>query len=249
MRPSLRLVLLGVAAFLVALVIVLPASWMGRALPPTATCANWSGSVWRGQCTGLSWSPGAAKQPVKLDSMRWQLHPLSLLRLQLGADVELSGAGVQARATLLAGRNHLRVSALSGAGALDHQLLGALPAGWTAKLDARDVEFELLGRDVQRIAGTLTARELTAEHGTRLGDYELQFAPQQHAPFTGTLRDVGGPVELKAQLTIKADRSWMLDGAATLRPGSPPQLGRMLDQMNSADLQGRHRILLEGVVD
>lgn len=170
--------------------------------------------------------------------------------MQLNADVDLSGAGAQARATVLTGRDGLlRITALSATGVLDHQLLGALPAGWTATLDARNVAFELQGRIIQQIAGTLTAREVTDERGTRLGDYELQFAPQQHAPFNGTLRDVGGPIELKAQLSIKADRSWMLDGAATLRPGGAPQLGRMLDQLNSADLQGRHRILLEGVVD
>ena len=157
---------------------------------------------------------------------------------------------MQARATVLAGRDDLlRISALSATGALNHQLLGALPAGWTATVDARNVAFELQGRNIQQIAGILTAREVTDEHGTRLGDYELQFAPQQHPPYSGTLRDVGGPVELKARLSIKADRSWMLDGAATLRPGGPPQLGRMLDQLNTADLQGRHRILLEGVVD
>lgn len=249
MRRPLRVILLGAVAFVIALIVVLPASWLRRALPPGAQCANWNGSLWRGQCNGFTWT-AAGKPPVRLDSLRWRVHPLALLRAQLEMETELNGAGIQAHGNVLLGRNQLlRVDALSASGQINHSLLGALPAGWNARLEAREVAFELQGRMLRQLAGTLAARELTDEHGTRLGDYQLQFAPQSHAPFNGTLRDAGGPIELKAALTIKADRAWTLDGTASPRPGSPPQLARMLDQFNTADLSGRRRILLEGVVD
>jgi hypothetical protein len=248
-RRSLRVVLLGAVAFVIALIIVFPASWLRRALPAGTQCASWNGSLWRGQCTGLAWSaPGAP--PVQLDSLSWRVHPLALLRARLALDAELNGAGWRASGKVLLGRgNLLHVEDLSATGLLDRNLLGALPAGWKARFEARAIALELRDRTLQQIGGTLTARELTDAQGTRLGDYQLQFAPQASAPFTGNLRDLGGPIALAAQLTIKADRAWMLDGTASLRPGSPPQLARLLDQFNTADLSGRRRILLEGVVD
>jgi len=242
-------VLLGVVAFVIALLIVFPASWLRRALPAGAQCANWNGSLWRGQCNSLTLTI-AGKPPVRIDALSWRLHPLALLRARLQMDARVSGAGAQARGKVMLGRgNLLRVDELSASGPIDHNLLGALPAGWHARMEARAVTLELQGRTLRQLAGTLTARELTDEHGMRLGDYQLQFAPQPAAPFTGTLRDLGGPIDLAAKLTIQTNRAWTLDGAATLRPGSPPQLARMLDQLNTADLSGRRRILLEGVVN
>ena len=46
--------LLGLAAFALALIVVLPARWMGGVLPEGVQCDQWSGSVWRGQCSGLT---------------------------------------------------------------------------------------------------------------------------------------------------------------------------------------------------
>jgi hypothetical protein len=241
--------LLGGVAFVIALLVVLPASWLRRALPAGAQCANWNGSLWRGQCNGFTWA-AAGTPPVHLDSLSWRVHALALLRAHLEMEAQLNGAGIQARGNVLLGRNDLlRIDALSASGQINHNLLGALPSGWNATLEARDLAFELQGRVLRELGGTLTARELTDERGTHLGDYQLQFAPQPSAPFHGTLRDLGGPIELKAALLIKADRAWTLDGTASVRPGAPPQLARMLDQFNTADLSGRRRILLEGVVD
>jgi hypothetical protein len=247
-RRSLRVVLLGVVAFVIALLIVFPASWLRRALPAGAQCGSWNGSLWRGQCNGLTWTV-AGKPPVRIDSLSWRVQPLALLRARLQADTQLNAAGLQARGRITTGRGDLRIDALSAAGLIDHNLLGALPAGWKARLETRDVVVELQGRTLHQLAGTLTARDITDEHGMSLGDYQLQFAPQPGAPFNGTLHDLGGPIHLTARLTIQADRAWILNGEATLRPGSPPQLARMLDQLNTADLSGRRRILLEGVVN
>lgn len=249
MRRSLRVILLGAVAFIIALIVVFPASWLRGALPAGTQCASWSGSLWRGQCAGLTWS-GAGKAPLQLDSLSWRVHPLALLRARLSLDAELRGAGIEASGKALLGTgNLLHVENLSATGVLDRKLLGTLPSGWKARLEARAISIDLQGRTLRQLAGTLTARELTDAQGTRLGDYQLQFTPQASAPFTGNLRDLGGSIALAAQLIINADRSWKLDGTASLRPGSPPQLARLLDQFNTADLSGRRRILLEGVVD
>lgn len=247
MRLSLRVLLLGLLTFVIALLIVFPANWLRGLLPAGVQCANWTGSLWRGQCNSLTWTV-AGQPPLRIDSLTWQVHPLALLRARLQTDAEISGAGVRARGKVLLGRgNLLRIEALSASGQVDRQLLGALPAGWRANFEAHDVVLESRGRTLQQVGGTLTARDLTDERGTRLGDFQLQFAPQASAPFTGTLHDLGGPIELVAKLVVKADRAWALDGVAALRPGAPPQLARMLDQFNAADISGRRRILLEGV--
>ncbi len=73
------MVLLGVAAFLVAMLVVLPARWVGGMLPPAAQCMEWRGTIWRGHCARLTIQvPG--QQPITLESASWRLHPLRLLR-------------------------------------------------------------------------------------------------------------------------------------------------------------------------
>ena len=47
-------VIAGLAVFLVVLVLYLPASWFASALPPQVHCGELGGSVWHGECLGLT---------------------------------------------------------------------------------------------------------------------------------------------------------------------------------------------------
>lgn len=240
--------MLGVVAFAITLVALCPAKWAASFLPAGTSCTAWSGSIWSGQCDGLRVNAlGAA--PLA-DTLRWKLHPLALLRARASADVEVQHAAVQASGRLTAGRGgSLQVESLNASGLLDKRLLGALPSGWSSRFEVRDAAFDYSGGMLRQIGGTFTARELRDQRGTVLGDYQLQFAPQAEAPFNGQLRDLAGPLQLDATLRVEANRSWQLDGTAVLRPGSPPSLARALDQLGTADLNGRRKISIAGTAD
>ncbi|HXS31491.1 MAG TPA: type II secretion system protein N, partial [Steroidobacteraceae bacterium] len=75
------------------------------------------------------------------------------------------------------------------------------------------------------------------------------FGPGASAPFKGQLRDLKGPLQLAATITVNADLGWQLDGTASLRAGSPPALARALDQLGGADINGQRRISIAGTFD
>ena len=217
----LRYVLLGLLAFVIALLVVLPAAWLKGWLPPQVACGSLGGSVWRGQCSALSVAlPG--KPPLRLDAVSWQLHALSLLRGRLQADVSLAGADLAASGQITASAGGtLRLEGFTGSGGLDHARLAALPTGWSARAEARDLTLEIAANRITALGGTLLARQLRDARGTAFGDFKIEFPPQADAPFRGMLTDEGGPMQLQSQLVLNADQSWQLRGTVTLRPGSP----------------------------
>lgn len=242
----LRFILLGLLAFVVALLVVLPASWFKSALPPELSCNSLSGSIWRGQCNGLALTqPGG--QPLRLDTLDWQLHPLALLRGQVRANVAVVGTDVSARGQIaLQSGQRLAVEGLSGSIALDRARLAALPPGWNASAEARDLSLQVAGGRIKALGGAVLARQLRDSRGTGFGDFRLEFAPTQSPPFQGTLADMGGPMQLQAQLQLNADQSWQMQGTIRLRPGSPPGLASALDQLAPADITGLRNFRLEG---
>lgn len=242
----LRLILLGLLAFAIALLVVFPAAWLRGFLPAELRCASLGGSLWSGHCSGMTLTARGAP-PLRFDTLRWSLHPLALLRGRVEADVSLAGSDVAADGRfMLQSGGRVRVEGLSATGVLDHARLAALPAGWSARVEARDLTLQYAAGRISALGGVLLARQLRDSRGTGFGDYRLQFPPQQAAPFKGTLSDEGGPMQLSAQLLLDADQSWQLQGTVVLRPGSPPGLASSLDQLATADLDGRRSFRLEG---
>jgi hypothetical protein len=245
-RVRLRFLLLGLLAFALALLVVFPAAWLKSALPPQLSCASLTGSVWRGQCSSLAVSQ-PSKPPLRLDSLQWRLHPMSLLRGRVEADITVAGADISAQGTLsLTAGGSVDISALAGTMALDHSRLAALPQGWSALAEASRVSVRIAGNRISALGGTLLARQLRDARGTGFGDFKLEFPEQQAAPFRGTLVDQGGPMQLQSQVELGADQSWQLQGTIVLRPGSPPGLAGALDQLAPADINGLRRFRLEG---
>jgi len=240
--------LLGLLAFAIALIVMWPARWLAPALPDDMHCADWSGSLWRGQCTGFQWQTGTAA--LGIETTQWRVHPLALLRGRLQADVELLQTPLQLQGRISSGLGGgVKVEHLNATGVLDRKLLAALPAGWSMHFELKDAGIEYRGGTLHELSGLAIARQLHDAQGNALGDYQLQFEPQPAAPFKGQLRDLAGPLQLAATVTINADRSWQLDGNASLRPGSPQSLARALDQLGGADLNGQRRISIAGTFD
>jgi hypothetical protein len=242
----LRHLLLGLLAFIAALVVVFPASWIKGALPPQVTCAALSGSLWRGQCAGLAFAPTAG-QHLRVDALDWKLHPLPLLQGRLQADINMTSPDLSARGEVqLGARGQIGVTGLSGRILLDHSRLAALPAGWSAQAEAREFSIGIENGRLTKLGGVLLARQLRDARGTGFGDFRLEFPLQDKAPFRGALGDEGGPMQLQSQLELNADQSWQLRGTIRLRPGSPPGLASALDQLAPADINGVRTFALEG---
>ncbi len=246
---KLRVWLLGITAFLLAMVAVMPVAWVKSVLPDTVQCAQWSGSIWRGRCSMLTLQqPGQA--PLQIESLQWKVHALALLRLQVRTEFKLVSPQGQAEGLFERGAGGaLRLRDVSARAVLDRRLVGALPAGWNGQLDVRGLDLQLDGRELQQLAGELVVHDFNDGRGGALGNYQLKFPAGGAAPFQGQLRDDGGPLETNATLTLSADRSWVLDGTVAVRAGGDPALHRRLDLLGAPDAAGRRRLSAAGSIN
>jgi hypothetical protein len=242
---SKKAVILGLAAFLLAMVVVLPASWMARALPEGLACGEWRGSIWRGQCRELSVRVDQ-NVAMNLSSVSWQVRPMSLLRLRLSVDFQSTWTQGKAsgRADLASG-GAISLRETSGSSRLDRRLIRALPDGWSGQAEIRQLEFEWQQNTLRRLAGVLIVSDLRDARGNALGGYQLELPAGEAAPFTGQLRDTGGPLEVNAQLQLAADRSWSLEGRMRQRTADMG-LARTLDMLSSVDASGWRRLSAAG---
>jgi Type II secretion system (T2SS), protein N len=242
----LRAALLGVAAFLVVLLVRLPARWITPLLPAAAQCQGASGTVWNGACEGLSLSDGKS-QPLVLQQLRWDIHAAALFRGRLAADVATVSDWGQARADLSLGTgSHLIINSLAAEGTLDRRLLSVLPSGWTGRFQARDVSIEMQQRRLLSLRGVGSVQGLQDGNGEQYGDFQLQMAPEGGIPGAGELRDTGGPIELSARVLINPDLTWTLDGRVGTRAGQLPQLQKQLEVLGAPDAAGRRPLSASG---
>lgn len=240
-----RLLLLGLGAFALVLLVVLPARWVAPLLPVSVQCATWRGSVWSGQCEGLQVASG--QQPARFDSLRWRLRPLSLLRLALAADVEFTAPAGTAQGRVerrLTGALALRD--VTAQARVDRQLLGALPVGWHGQLHATGLAFVIDGRTLRELAGQVLLADMVDSRNRPLGSYRLAFPAGGAAPWNGTLQDTGGPFEVQARVVVQADRSWTLDGTVLPRGAGAAAFSRQLEVLGPMEAGGRHRLSLSG---
>lgn len=241
-----KALLLGLAAFLLALLVAFPARWASAFVPDEVQCEAWYGSLWRGQCNGLVLHDG--DRPVmRLDTLRWRLKPQSLLRLTLAARFHSTwpeGEATGEVAVTSAGRFEVR--GMSGRTALDRRFFGATPAGWHGRLDIRDFDLDWREGVIGRLGGELVVSDLVDGRGTALGSYRLVFAVRDTAPFTGTLTDNGGPLEVNAKLELTADQRWSLEGRMRARDPRDAALNRALDLLSFAEADGWRRLSVAG---
>jgi hypothetical protein len=246
---KLRVFLLGLLAFVLALLVVFPARWLAHGLPASIQCRQWRGSLWQGGCDGVQVAqPGTGA--FELETLRWHVHPATLLRLRLEADFSTTYLQGDAKGLLAVGRGGaLEVRNVSARALLDRALFGALPAGWRGRLEIAQLALGLQGRTLRQLAGELQLQDLDDGRGNALGSYRLVFPAAGTAPFTGQLQDAGGPFEVRAEVKITGERAWTLDGTVLPRAGASAAYTRHLELLGPADAGGRYRISAAGTFD
>lgn len=243
---SWRVLLLGLAAFLLALVVVLPARWIGGLLPAMIQCADWGGTIWRGRCSQLVVAtPGV--QPITLETTTWNLRPLPLLRARVAADVVLTDARGDAAGHVefsLGGRLVLRD--VSARARFDSSLPSAMPLGWSGRVEVAGLQVDWQDNELRDLQGDLQFFDLRDERGRAMGNYHVSFPPSSAPPYTGRLADLGGPLEIAGTLVLSVDRRWSLEGTVRPRPEADAAIARYLEFLGAADAAGRYPLSLSG---
>jgi general secretion pathway protein N len=244
-HKALPLIAAGVAAFLVTLLAIVPASVVSVFLPATVTLGITSGTLWNGAADSL------VVNGQSLGGLRWKFHPLQLVRARLAFDAELmrSDGQVKGRIALGPGRRyqarnleiHLPLSALPP---------GIAPRGWSGMLRAQLESLEIAPQATPRVVGTIEARSLRAPppNGAAVGSYSVAFdaASTQAGKLVGQLRDLEGPMQVAGTLTLAADRSYVIEGLVAPRAGASQSVTDTLRFLGAPDAEGRRPFSVAG---
>jgi hypothetical protein len=246
-RRTLVLTLIaGVAVFLVILVLYLPAGWFASRLPPQVRCNDIGGSVWQGECLGLSY------QGTPLGDATWNLAPGSALTGRLAGDVELRGNAIQARADLdtdFSGVGEVRNLRLGLT--LDPALFPQLPRDQHGTLNAELARLELAaGPSPRAIEGRLELRDLRqlGVQPMEIGSYEVTFdgtTPPDGAP-VGKLRDLGGPFIVEGTVRLTPPNGYLVQGFITGRTAAAERVVRDITLGVMPEASGRSPFSFEG---
>jgi hypothetical protein len=243
------LVLAGIVALTAAVFFILPASMMGRFLPAQVHAEDFSGSLVHGAAGKLSVNARDA------GAVEWQLHPLSLLRLAVVADIHWVKVGFLIDGTVELGRSGIAARNIKGGGAIHDLADLGVADGWQGNLSLNFAELKSDFHKLESATGQIEVAALSANNiaqGSDLGGYRLQLGSGAIAPdgtITATLNDTGGPLEAQAQIRFSpVTRTGMLSGTLKERPEAAPALRDQLagiSQLRPRDASGRFPVELE----
>jgi len=239
--------LLFALTFLLVLVFHLPLRWALPLLPRALQCQGGEGSLWSGHCASLSWRNAGVAMP--LGDVSWSMRPARLLRARLAFDVHLQRGGSQARALAQLGFGTLELLELTAHGPLDPALVKGFPPGWTGEIDVAGARVRLEGGKLTALDGTFVARNLVSQvpRPTTWGSYQLHIPLREGGALApGELKDLDGPLQLRATLKLAPDFSWQLEGGVATRPGADPGLAQQLQYLGAPNAQGLRPFSLAG---
>ena len=212
------------------------------------------GNIWRGSATSL------VVGQTQFSPVTWQFTPTTLFALKLGfkveaqqddgfvwSRVEVSPRGKVALKDLQAAlpvESLSKTLQLSGlAGELDaHMTEILLDTGWPSRVNGR---VKVKGLRVDIYYDNIFGRRRGPPQNELLGGYVLTFADQRGDPLMGHIEDLDGPLEVDGTLTLKGDRSYLVEGLIAPRPSASSQLGKVLRLFGPAE-DGGHRVAVEG---
>lgn len=247
-----RLIVLGVAVYLVGLLINLPAARVYHWLAPLA--ARPPARITAQGLTGTVWSGGAEQlivDGVSVGKVRWTLAPVALFAGRLAADWSvrkddgyLSGrAGVTpwgtARISQVEGR--LPVGELT-------RFAPPVPVALEGLISVRLDMLALSGGKVHNARGVLAwqGAKVIAPRQLRLGDLKLELKPGKGGGVQGLLSDGGGPLLAEGNIHLGPDGAYRLNGRLASRDPQQPALADSLAMLGPKSPKGGVQISLSG---
>lgn len=244
MRQGTLIALVGGVAFVVAGLATLPASLVVSRLPPNLALEGVAGSVWRGSAERVAYN-GAP-----IGRLRWSAHPLSLLagRLDYTVEVERPDGHVRGRVGATLGgavtaegvEIRLPVTALNPRAAAN---------AWQGDLEGtvRSARIEA-GWPVALAGSFVLSRVRPPGSAIEVGSFAFDFDETATTADTlvGRVRDVEAPLAVRAQLAVRRERSYVLEGEVAPKPGAPPAIANAVAFLGPPDNRGRRSFSITG---
>lgn len=243
MKAVKRTIVIGVATFAVALIILFPARVLYQWTAPAHVQVNGiSGTVWNGSAAEGTVSG------IYFRNLDWQFRPLALARGQLGYRVRLEPAGgfVEGEAGFSFGGT-VAVKNLNAALSLGDAVQVAMMTGVNADVTLQLDRLELEDGWPTRIQGTVGVSDLSIRNlaPTPIGSYQAEFQPGEDA-IVAAVEDTSGVLELAGTLRLTPDRDYSLIGRVGARKDAPESVTQQLRLLGSPDSRGLREFRFEG---
>ena len=246
---SRRWLLLALMAFVLVLLMRPPLPLVLWALPASVHCEQPSGTVWRGHCAQAWLQRAGGQEPIKIQ-LGWQVLPARLLRGRLAAQLHLARGDSVVDALVQRSWGSLEVLSLQGTVRLEDQLLPAVPAGWHGTAALQAVRLRLQGSALMALEGRVRVAQLRSLIGQPIdyGTVIFDWPPTPGGALKpASVTDEGGPLALKATLTLQSTGAWQLDGTVAARPPVAAALAAQLQLLGSAAADQQQQFSLAGL--
>ena len=245
-------ILVGLAAYLIFVIATFPASSAYRWFaPPSVVLVAPSGSIWSGQAVAGAVSGFSLAEP------KWNISPWQLALLRLGGTLEARVAdGFAGTAFSVSPGGRVRLSDTRFSAGIQ-ALANALPV-----FDSRGQISINLSRLVLednwpteaageiRVGNLEVAPLLPTASGAHivLGNFQADLATSESDEIVGNLSDAGGPLEIAGTISLRPDRSYLLDALVRPRPDASPELRQGIELMSGPpeDSSGMRELQLSG---
>lgn len=243
--------LLGIAAFLLFMVTLAPATLLTeplRARLPGLSVQAVEGTAIAGAMVGVQW------RGVRAERLLWRWQPLALLLARLEANLTVDDREAKLSGKAATGfSRQLRFS----------DLKGRLPLNWlTALAGVKNVPLEgivelnlddlRLDAAVQPVSaqGVIRLLNLRVLLGRPLvlGDYLLQFDSASKAGIQAKIKDNNAPLIVEGIATLSADGRYQLTGHAAIRDPANQPLRQALSLLGPPGSDGRWPLNFSGVL-
>jgi hypothetical protein len=216
----------GTLVFLGVLVLYLPASWFASLLPAQVRCAELGGSIWHGECLGLSVEGG------KFGDATWNLSPLKALTGRLSGDLDVRGDALTASANLDLGMDGAgELTQVVAQFPLDPAFVAQFPRDQRGMVAVRFARLALdAGGMPKLLEGNVELRDFrqVSPRPLELGSYQLSFDGKAQADGVnvGKLKDTGGPFAVDGTVTFTPPNNYVIQGFITGRTAEAESLVR-----------------------
>ena len=243
MKSPKRLILAGIATFVIGLVITFPARMAYQWLAPDELkLSGIDGTIWHGSA-----AQGTAGG-LYLANISWSYEPLALLtgKFEFASSSNLASGFFDARIAVGAGGT-LTLSDVSGVLTL-HTLTAIFPL--SAIEGDVSVTFEEIiienGVPVEA-TGTLVLANLVSRYlsPTILGDYEAEFQTYDEG-ILASVESINGVLELVGTVKLTRNRNWEFIGKVAATPAAPLGISQQLQLLGSPDSRGKRDFRIEG---
>jgi hypothetical protein len=243
--PLILTIVAGTLVFLVVLVLYLPASWFASMLPPNLRCRELGGSVWHGECLGLTFEGG------RFGDATWNLSPLRALAGRLSGDVDVRGGALLARANLDLGLDGAgELTGLSAQFPLDPSFVSQFPREQRGLVVAQFARLVLdAGATPRQLEGSVELRDFRQilPRPLELGSYRLDFdgGTRTDGASVGKLKDIGGPFAVDGSVTFTPPNNYVVEGHITGRSREAEGIVREITLGVPPDASGRSEFRFE----